>query len=150
LLAGAGLAGQGIVADMTVRALQYSVGNEHSPTNPWGRSELLVDESVHLRHHFSRVRREAAWAGDLSAAAATAVWAAFDRSAFPVAPSGPVVPDTTFARITVDGTSVLTPHRAAGYAELFDVLDGIIRQVSGGEVPYPSTSPVTVDRVRAV
>lgn len=118
---------------MTTRALYYSVGNEHSPTDPWGRSELLIDESVHLEHHFSRVRRSATWAGDLSVAVATAVWAAFDRSAFPVTPGGSVVPDTAFARLTVDGTTVLVPHDAAGYAELFDLLDGIVRQVSGGE-----------------
>ena len=27
---------------MTGRILRYSAGNEHNPTDPWGRSELTV------------------------------------------------------------------------------------------------------------
>ena len=135
---------------MTTRTLRYSVGNEHNPTNPWGRSELLVDAdgAVRLDHHFSRVRREAAWTGVIAPAALAAVWSAVDRSGFPAVPGGPFVPDEALARVTVGDTSALTSHRAPRYAELFDALDGMIRQLSGGTVPCPSTEPVPVDRVR--
>jgi len=135
---------------MTTRTLRYSVGNEHSPTNPWGRSELLVDDdgAVRLDHHFSRVRREAAWTGVLTPAALSAVWSAVDRSDFPAVPDRPFVPDAALARVTIGHTSALTSRDASGYAELFDVLDGIIRQLSGGAVPCPSTEPVPVDRIR--
>jgi hypothetical protein len=130
--------------------LRYSVGNEHSPTDPWGRSELLVDEdgTVRLDHHFSRVRREAAWTGVLTPAGLATLRGALDRSGFPAVPGGRIVPDTTLARVTVGEASALTTRDAAGYAELFDILDGIVRQLSGGTVPYPSTEPVPVAEVR--
>ena len=40
---------------MTPRALRYSVGNENSPTDPWGRSELVIQPGgrTRLDHHFS-------------------------------------------------------------------------------------------------
>lgn len=43
------------MASFTVR---YSVGNEHNPGDPWGRSELVIhaDGSARLDHHFSRGR----------------------------------------------------------------------------------------------
>jgi len=55
-------------------------------------------------------------------------------------------------RLTVetDGTpqhAILDWHRTSslpGYAEAFDLLDGVIRQLSGDAVPYPTTQPAIV------
>lgn len=37
-----------------------------------------------------------------------------------------------------------------GYAEAFDVLDGVIRQLSGGTVPYPTAQPPIVRDITPV
>ena len=46
---------------MTWPTVRYSVGNEHDPGDPWGRSELVIhaDGSARLDHHFSRGRETA-------------------------------------------------------------------------------------------
>jgi len=41
---------------MTVRVLRYSVGNEHDPGDPWGRSELVIDQDGTAR--MDRPRRD--------------------------------------------------------------------------------------------
>ena len=136
---------------MTTRTLRYSVGNENSPTDPWGRSELVIrpDGSTRLDHHFSRFGGDRGWTGVVTAPVLEALWAALDGSGFPAAPAGPFVPDSTLARLAVDDTSALVIASASGYAALFDVLNGVIRDLSGGAVPYPSRQGVTVTDVRA-
>lgn len=135
--------------------IRYKVGNEHNPGDPWGRSELVIEPGGGLRldHYFSRGRPARAWTGRLDAPALAALAAALDLAGFPA------VPRTTFSagatlRVltvqTVDGGrqhAVIDWHQAAslpGYAEAFDLLDGVIRQLSGGSVNYPSSEPVTV------
>ena len=113
--------------------IRYSVGNEHDPGDPWGRSELVIhtDGSARLDHYFSRGRQPRAWAGHVDAA---------------VPPAGPLPPGTAPRRLTVeaDGTArqaIVSWHRAPslpGYAEAFDLLDAVIRQLSGDAVPYPA------------
>jgi hypothetical protein len=73
------------MASFTVR---YSVGNEHDPGDPWGRSELVIqaDGSARLDHHFSRGREPRAWAGRVDAAALGQLLAALDRAGFPAVP----------------------------------------------------------------
>jgi hypothetical protein len=58
--------------------IRYSVGNEHNPADPWGRSELGL--------------------------------VSWDDPALP-----------------------------PGYAEVFDLIDAVIRQLSGDAVDYPTT-----------
>ncbi len=45
---------------MAARTIRYRVGNEHSPTDPWGRSELVIhpDGTARLDHFFSRPRAQ--------------------------------------------------------------------------------------------
>jgi hypothetical protein len=131
------------------RVLRYSVGNESNPADPWGRSELVIqgDGTARLDHHFSRRRQARAWTGRIEPAALEALRAALDRAGFPAVPRPlPVAPDTSLRRLTVewDGGSqqaIVDWHQAPslpGYAEAFDLLDGVIRQLSGGAVAYPS------------
>jgi hypothetical protein len=137
------------------RVLRYSVGNENNPADPWGRSELAIqgDGTARLDHHFSRRRQARAWTGRVEPAALEALRAALDRAGFPVVPGPqPVAPDTSLRRLTAesdDGSqqAIVGWHQAPslpGYAEAFDLLDGMIRQLSGGAVAYPSTQPPIV------
>jgi hypothetical protein len=129
---------------MTPRALRYSAGNEHSPTDPWGRSELVIqpDGRARLDHHFSRGRGTRVWTGRVGAAALNALWAAVDQSGFPAAPRPQLVPDATVHQLTVqagEGPSqqaiVDRLQPPPGYGAVFDLLDQVIGQLSGGTAP---------------
>jgi hypothetical protein len=125
---------------MTPRTLRYSAGNEHSPTDPWGRSELVIqpDGRARLDHHFSRGRGTRVWTGRVGAAALAALWAALDRSGFPVAPRPQLVPDATVHQLTVqageESQQVIVDRSQAppGYREAFALLDQVTGQLSGG------------------
>lgn len=133
---------------MTMRLVHYSVGNENNPGNPWGRSELVVepDGTVRLEHFFSRVQRVGRWTGRVDPSALDRFWAALDQAGFPAAPNTAFAPGSSLRRLTVeaDGTTaqvLVDWHGSAklpGYAEAFDVLDGVVRQLSGDSVPYPT------------
>jgi hypothetical protein len=122
------------MASFTVR---YSVGNEHNPGDPWGRSELVIhaDGSARLDHHFSRGRE----LGELRAA--------LDRAGFPTLPPTPDLPPGASLRslaVEVDGVArqaLVSWHHTPsmpGYTEAFDLIDAVIRQLSGEAVPYPT------------
>lgn len=145
---------------MTMRQVRYSVGNENNPGNPWGRSELVIepDGAARLDHHFSRVRKVSGWTGRVDPAALDALWRALERAGFPTAPTSPFVPGATLRRLTieVDGTprqAIVDWHASSslpGYAEAFDLLDGIIRQLSGDTVKYPTQQTTIVREIAAV
>jgi hypothetical protein len=130
---------------MTPRTLRYSAGNEHSPTDPWGRSELVIqpDGRARLDHHFSRRRGTRVWTGRVDATTLAALWAALDQSGFPVAPRPQLVPDATVHQLTVqtgevpqqiildDGQARSLP----GYGGAFTLLQKVIDQLSDGDAP---------------
>lgn len=142
------------------RDLQYSVGNENNPGDPWGRSELVVkgDGAARLEHHFSRSRTVASWTGRVATDALDSLWHALQEAGFPTAPTTPFAPGSSLRRLTVaiDGVpaqAILDWHSSAflpGYAEAFDLLDGIIRQLSGDTVTYPTRQPPIVHDIAAV
>jgi uncharacterized protein YjbI with pentapeptide repeats len=141
---------------MTERTIRYRAGNEHNPSDPFGRSELVLhaDGRARLDHHFSRQRRTAAWTGQVDPAAVGALFAALDEAGFPAAPGpgGGLPPDSTIRTLIVeaDGDArqvALAWHQAPaqpGYGVAFDILDGVIRQLSGADVPYRTTQPSIV------
>jgi hypothetical protein len=145
---------------MTGAAIRYSTGNEHNPADPWGRSELAIepDGRARLDHYFSRGRPARAWTGRVDAAALAALAAALDEAGFPAVPGpGFLPPDATLRRLVVEGAGAAqqvslgwqqTPS-LAGYATAFDILDGVIRQLSGETVPYRSTQPQIVRDIAA-
>ena len=67
---------------MVAGTIRYSVGNENNPSDPWGRSELVIapDGSARLDHHFSRVRRVGAWRGQVDPDPLAAVGAGLGRA----------------------------------------------------------------------
>jgi hypothetical protein len=129
--------------------IRYSVGNEHDPGDPWGRSELVIraDGSARLDQYFSRGREPRAWAGTVDAAALGELLAALGRAGFPaVPPTGPLPPGAALRRLTVEVNggarqALVAWHRTPslpGYAEAFGLIDAVIRQLSGDAVPYPA------------
>lgn len=130
---------------MTPRTLRYSAGNEHSPTDPWGRSELVIqpDGRARLDHHYPRERGTRVWVGRVDAAALDALWAALAQSGFPAAPRPQLVPDATVRQLTVGAgqvpEQVILEYSQAGslpgYAEAFGILDRVIGELSGGAAP---------------
>jgi len=139
---------------MTMRVLRYSVGNEHDPGDPWGRSELVIDHdgTARLEHYFSRSHTVGAWTGRVDATALETLWVALARAGFPTTPTEPLTPGAAPRRLVVesDGGSeraIVGYHRASslpGYAEAFDLLDAVVRQLSADAIPYPTSQPPIV------
>jgi hypothetical protein len=140
---------------VTSLEIRYSVGNEHNPVDAWGRSELVIgaDGRARLDQYFSRGRERRAWAGQVDAAALGELLAALDRAGFPAVPPLPdLLPDTALRVLTVERDGVARQvvtgwHDASslpGYAEAFDLMDAVVRQLSEGAVGYPTKrGPVT-------
>jgi hypothetical protein len=140
---------------MTWPTIRYRVGNEHNPADPQGRSELVIhpDGSARLDHYFSRGRSPRAWSGQVDAAALDELLTALDRAGFP--PSSPAVPfppDTTLRHLAVEADGAVRqgliswhdPAPRPGYAAAFDLIDAVIRQLSGDAVDYPTTRGTVV------
>jgi hypothetical protein len=143
---------------MTARTIRYRVGNEHSPTDPRGRIELVIhpDGTARLDHYFSRpgpVGPAGTWTGRIAPVALEQLWAELGRVGFPAIPAERTLPpDSTVRSLTIgaDGISAqvfLSWHRTPslpGYAEAFDIIDGVIRQLSQDTVKYPTKQPQIV------
>jgi hypothetical protein len=152
---------RGYDSTMAMRVVRYSVGNENNPSDPWGRSELMIgaDGVARLDHFYSRrVPSTGAWTGRVAPAALDALWAGLEQAGFPVPPSQTFMPGSTIRQLTVevDGvpqSTMVDYHKSSkfpGYAEAFDVLDGVIRQLSGDTVPHPTKQPPIVSDVTDV
>jgi hypothetical protein len=85
---------------VTRPTIRYSVGNEHNPADPWGRSELVIhpDGSARLDHHFSMGGEPRAWSGRVDPAALDELLAALDRAGFPPFPSVTALPPDSTLR----------------------------------------------------
>ena len=147
---------------MAERTIRYRTGNEYNPSDPFGRSELVLhaDGRARLDHYFSRQSRTGAWTGQVDAAAVDALFAALREAGFP-APAGPggALPPGAALRtliIEADGVSEeisLAWHQRAaqpGYGVAFDIIDGVITQLSGADVPYRSSQPLIVTVITAL
>jgi hypothetical protein len=145
---------------MTTRQVHYTVGNENNPSDPFGRSVLVIgaDGAARLEHHFSRSRAVGRWTGRVDGAALQSLWSALDLAGFPAMPTSTFLPGSSLRQLTVDtdGTpqqTLIDWHGSAklpGYAEAFDLLDGIIRQLSGDTVKYPTKQPPIVHDIAGV
>jgi hypothetical protein len=149
------------------RTIRYQIGNEHNPTNPWGRSELVIHPDGTARlDHFSRpgpagsagpARRT--WTGRVDPVALEQLRALLTQAGFPAIPAEPSLPpDSTLRSLTIaeaDGTSGhlnLSWHRTPSlpaYAGAFDIIDGVIRQLSRDTVKYPTNQPQIVRDIAA-
>jgi hypothetical protein len=145
---------------MTMRRLHYAVGNENNPSDPFGRSDLVIspDGSARLEHHFSRVRSVGRWKGHVDPAALDSLWSALERAEFASLPASGFLPGSTLRHLVIEvddapQAALIDWHGATklpGFAEAFDVLDAVIRQLSGDTVRYPTQQPPVVHDIAAV
>lgn len=141
-------------ARVTMGLIRYSVGNEHDPGDPWGRSELVIlpDGAARLDHHFSRSRAVGAWSGRVDAAALDRLWSALDRAGFPAGSTRPLTACSAVRRLTVEADgqthqTIIGWHEAASlpaYDEAFGILDAVINQLSADAVDYPTRESTIV------
>lgn len=140
--------------------LRYGVGNEHSPTDPFGRTVLLIAPDGEARlDHFTRAGH-AAWTGTVPAEVLARLWAAVDEDGFfdlprRPAPAGSATRSLTVGDAAPDARSMFVPYHAIGdrpaHAIAFPLLDAIIRQLGEDTIQaVPATDEVLVRDVRRV
>ena len=135
--------------------IAYSVGNEHNPGDPFGRSELsIADDGAARLDHFGRDTGHRAWTGRLEATSLATIRAALERAGFPNVPPHEIPGGSTMRKLSRDGATALVEWYAAkkmaGYADAFPLLDRAIRQLSEDSVHLvPAGEPVVRDVKRA-
>jgi hypothetical protein len=137
-----------------MRVLRYSVGNEHDPGDPWGRSDLVIQPygAARLDHHFSRTGKARAWSGRVDTAALDRLWSALDRAGFPAGSTKPLVAGSATRRLTVE-TDGETRNTILGWhetASMPGILDAVINQLSVDAVTYPTGEPTIVRDAKAL
>ena len=142
---------------LTGGVIRYSTGRDRDPADPLGRSELTVGAggAARLDHFFPAGGPARAWTGQVDAAALGALHSALAQAGFPAMPGGALPPDFTVRRLVVEDGGharrvTLGWHHTPslpGYAIAFDILDGVIRQLSGAAVPYTSSRPPIVSAI---
>ena len=125
--------------------LRYSVGSEYVPTDPFGRSELVIERDGAARlEQFMSFGRHGAWTGRVDPASLARLWAALERAGFPRVPEAAdrlLRPDETMRRLVAEGDGaqparqeVALPYpeveNLPGYDEAFALLDTIVGQLS--------------------
>ena len=136
--------------DKLTARLTYSIGNEHNPTDPFGRSHLVVEPDGSARlDHYGRLGQHRAWTGRVEPAALRRLWSALQRAGFPsVAGHHPPPPDAPVCSLTAEvgdrRQGAYVPWHAAqdlpGYDEAVMLLESIVGQLSEGTVGRPSTA----------
>lgn len=129
----------------------YSIGNEHNPTDPFGRVHLRISPSgtAALENVSRRGRR--AWRAMVRPESMERLQAALIASGFPAMPLTPAVPDAAIRVLTVGPvTAYVSPEAAKlpGYVEVFGLLDAIADEISGGTVgPRRRPGPSVVSSI---
>jgi hypothetical protein len=138
--------------------IHYTVGSEHSPSDPFGRSSLViqVDGSARL-DQYTRAACSA-WTGKLATSALDELWRGLEHAAFPSVPHHPVPADSAIRSLNVggrDGKSIHIAYHAAatlpGYRRAFHLLDTVIRQISEDTVKcVPESTDEIVSAIERV
>lgn len=116
--------------------IHYSSGNEHNPSDPFGRVELTIDAdgAATLEHHWRM--GDGAWLAQVAPAAIERVRSALADSDFPDVPQEPVPPGSNFRHIDVGTRSAMLTERQGrdldGYKDAIPVLEAIAHHMSGG------------------
>jgi hypothetical protein len=138
--------------------IAYTAGDEHSPTNPWGRTYLSIEPDGIARLEQRHLGRHRAWTGRVDVATVTRLHDALASVGFPEVPPHPVPGGAairTLALIEGDHrrAALVAWHAAKklpGYAEVFEVLDSIVRQLSEDSLQLGPNKlpPVVTELVR--
>jgi hypothetical protein len=138
--------------------IYYSVGSERSPTDPFGRSELVIDIDGSARLDQYTRAGCSAWTGTVAAGALDRLWGALEEAAFPAMPRHLVPAGSAIRDLNVggpDGKSAYIAYHAAetlpGYNVAFQILDQVIRQLSEHTVKaVPASTDKIVDSIARV
>jgi len=136
--------------------VRYEAGNEHNPTDPFGRVTLEVESGGEVR--LSRHSRDGteAWTAHVAPGFLDDLAAALRTAGFPKVPSIMPGPGDRLRDLRITGPSagsVLLPwyevSKLPGYAEAFALLDGLVAQVTGLDLrvappEHPATGIVRV------
>lgn len=141
-----------------ITRIVYAAGNEHSPSNPWGRAELAIEASGAARLDQRQAGQHRAWTGTVDAGAVERLHTALLQAGFPTVPPHPVPGGATIRSLSVmrgdtSDSAMIAWHSAKkiGYGEVFEILDSIVRQLSEDTVQWaPSTFPDAVRDVARV
>jgi hypothetical protein len=119
--------------------LTYTIGSEHNPANPFGRSVLVVEPDGAARLDQYRVGQRNSWSGVVPRATLERLWAALDQAGFPVVVTPErLPPDATTCSIAVrgaDGTEAVVhlefhaAQKLLGYAEAVRLLETLGRTI---------------------
>ncbi len=140
--------------------IHYGTGNENAPGDPFGRTDLTIgpDGSARLDHR--HIGQHRAWTGVIDDAVLQRLHAALERSAFPQVDQHPIPPGSALRTLVVESPESgrsgvhVAWHAAkdlAGYDELFEILDSLVRQMSEDSVTAtPDTLGPVVSDLRRV
>src|SRR3954471_1073481 len=95
-----------LILAATAMTLRYRAGNEHNPSDPFGRLELIVDPDGTARLDHYRVGAHQAWGGVIDAAVLERVSDALARAGFPDVPAHPLPASSTVRDLMVGDTAV--------------------------------------------
>lgn len=139
--------------------LHYSIGNEHDPSDPFGRCDLVIETDGLAQLDQVQPDGEHHWSGRVTPEARGRLFTALERGGFPAVPPYPWVSGAALRRITIgagsDRQAAMVEYHVGrclpGYAEAFAVIDAILHQLSAGavETAAASTSVVVSDVIHA-
>src|SRR5213078_3275429 len=113
-------------------------GNENSPSDPFGRTELAIEADGRARLvHFHRGMTRA-WTAKIDRAILVTMWAALERGGFPTIPKHSIPGGSALRTLVAhrgDARSGghIAYHSAselAGYSDAFPILDSLVRQIA--------------------
>jgi hypothetical protein len=135
-----------------VEHVWYEAGNEHSPTDPLGRVtlDLAGDGRLRLDHHGRGGHR--AWTARVDGVFLERLQSALTVAGFPAAPAIMPLSGDRMRELRITGDpagEVSLPWYDAsslpGYDDAFGLLDGLVAQVTGLEIPAPALQPAAAD-----
>ena len=121
--------------------LWYTIGNEHSPSDPFGRIVLTLEDDGAAQLELHSRSGSGAWTGQVDRAVIEQIRAELARSMFPEVPNDQPIPAGSAMRqvevVTGDEPqyAMLTEtegNRLEGYKEAFALLDSLAVQLSSG------------------
>lgn len=121
---------------MKRQRIEYRIGNEHNPGNPFGRSHLTIEPDGQMRHELFTVGPAFAWTAVVLPDVLERFWRAVEEAEFPDCPNVMPPAGATLRHLEIGGESIMLPYHesVAGYDEAFSILDAILRQTSDDKV----------------
>ncbi len=136
----------------------YAVGNERSPTDPFGRTSLRIEPDGRARLGQTTRAGGSSWTGRIDGGALDQFYAALELARFPDMPSpnfpaGSAIRDLALGRPPALRSAYIAWHASEslpGYDVAFRILDLIVRQLSEDTVKAgPAGAPIVSGVTRA-